>query len=245
MMRFIFCFLLSIFCFSAQALPPGLISVQPISGGLVAWWSMNQISGATFGTDLSGYGHFLTPYNLAGGSPPSFAQYFTNSGQHLQCSIYSRSYYSFSSFSGLPTGANPCTLAFWIYPIYDGGYPAIPFAYGASGYAATRFLYISNSGGSAITISDSTLPNPITVQDNVWSHVVLSNDGSYTTFFINGVWTSKITCVPNPSNPVTFGAIGAAYDVTGFAFRGFLFDFRVYNRTLSTNEVLQLYNQYN
>lgn len=88
-----------------------------------------------------------------------------------------------------------------------------------------------NSSGSATT--------PINFFDRKWHHVVYTVNGNNQSIYKDGVVGTPATeTVTSPSGAVRFGNRPAS----GSYFLGVLDDIRVYNRVLSTTEILELYN---
>jgi hypothetical protein len=88
-----------------------------------------------------------------------------------------------------------------------------------------------NSSGSATT--------PINFFDRKWHHVVYVVNGNNQSIYKDGVAGTPATeTVTSPSGTVRFGNRPAS----GSFFLGVLDDIRVYNRVLSTTEIMELYN---
>lgn len=79
-----------------------------------------------------------------------------------------------------------------------------------------------------------------TIPDNTWLHVVTTWDGSVIRHYINGQlsWVDAATSSGTSQPLLTISGYG------GRMFKGMLDDVRVYNKTLTASEVLQLYNSY-
>ncbi|MFN5479560.1 MAG: LamG domain-containing protein [Chitinophagaceae bacterium] len=82
---------------------------------------------------------------------------------------------------------------------------------------------------------------------NKWYHFVVTHDVNAIRIYVNGELISKINLLgsipPAAIKLPKFGEIGRMAQKDGDAFEGAVRDFRIYNRTISYNEVNYLYNQ--
>lgn len=124
---------------------------------------------------------------------------------------------------------------------------------GSGGYPYTFRMYnqtygtVGDRGKVRFARYDGT-HNPyaissVAVNDNIWHHVVGVKSGSTMTLYMDGASsgtsTDTTTATTTNATSVSLGARNGASN----RFIGSLDEFRVYNRTLSAAEVLELYNQ--
>ena len=239
--------LLALLCLPARALPPGLIAVHPVSRGIIGWWTFRQVTGSTTGIDTSGYGRNLASSYLGGGQPPFYYAYFTNGNQTFNCVNFQRSIYTASSFTGLPTGAAPCSQAFWVNAQQNGSYPAFVLFFCGAFINDSQINGIRIDNGVTGHVKLTTPPyDPVGFQvglpTGTWYHLAFVCDGTYSRCYINGLYYNTVVAVQAIQSPITTFTFGNASG--GFAYWGMLSDYRIYNRTLSDAEVFQLATQY-
>lgn len=80
--------------------------------------------------------------------------------------------------------------------------------------------------------------SPQTVNDGLWKNGVVTVSSSLWTLYLNGVSVASKSMSTNTSNT----AYRLGYDGTTFYYQGNISTIQVYNRALSTSEVLQNYN---
>lgn len=103
------------------------------------------------------------------------------------------------------------------------------------GLAGTSVYMYDNGGTPAGALSSTGA-----ITTGQWQHVVATNDGTTTIFYVNGVALPSISQTRSSST----GTIGIGWDPTiGTEYwDGQIDEIRLYNRALSPNEVSQLYN---
>lgn len=84
----------------------------------------------------------------------------------------------------------------------------------------------------------------LSYENDAWHYIIVTYDGNKTILYINGVNLSETTSFSWNTNPVKI-IIGLQIDETTRPFDGLIDEFRIYNRTLSANEILQIYNSTN
>ena len=135
--------------------------------------------------------------------------------------------------------AGNLTVSAWVYPTdptsynntivektpHDSGFELV-FDNGNGVYAR---------GGGTTLLRDSTnYPN------NKWYHIVLTISGSTATIYVNGIQTAQGPVSPlyaNGGNLIIGGT-----SLNNYNFNGYIDDVRIYNRALSSNEILQINN---
>jgi hypothetical protein len=204
------------------------------SNGLVGWWPFNGNASDESGNGNNGTvnGAILTTdrFGVSGN-----AYYFSSIGCGTSIDVNVN---TTSIQSGL-------TMSVWVMNVGTGCYgPRLLEFYGNDGPGQAQWatdynqnLYgigsITSTGfGCAVSIPMS--PN------NVWSHLVYTNDGTIGKFYKNGQLISTMGSTGNPilSSSGAFGRMNhPAYD----AYNGKLDDIGIWNRALSSCEVADLY----
>jgi hypothetical protein len=150
---------------------------------------------------------------------------------------------------GNGTNDEPFSISAWIKPV-DNARFRIAFKWGTT----LREYYFQIAGGGALQVSiNSSLSVYIgrngqtTISENVWSHVVMTYDGSGNknniNIYLNGVLdndsaisSGTYTAMSNTTQPFEIGR----YNGGSYA-DGQIANTQIYNRALSTSEVLHNY----
>jgi len=137
----------------------------------------------------------------------------------------------------LPSMPAIFTICFWMQMPSFNGYP-MPIAINGPGleyefaFNPSGGFYINNMGSSTVSYTFST---------NTWYHVCCVF-GASCTAYINGVSVGTGTTGITTSGSITTLTVGSCTARTNFGFKGYLDDFRIYNRALSGTEIAQLYS---
>ncbi len=145
-------------------------------------------------------------------------------------------------------GMSALTLEFWINPTIDQSNKGILGWSGDYNDAWGIFIYPDN-----LLFRIKTTSGVVTLQPNSgdvilntgeWTHIALVYDGSKMYLYRNGVLKGP---TPTQTGTIIRGAgstatIGTFYVPTNFCFNGLIDEFAVYNRALSTIEILSIYN---
>ncbi len=159
-----------------------------------------------------------------------------------------------NDYSGLTEG----TIAAWVRPDANSGFPVI-FEASDSGDSDNRLalLYNSNNGELIFFIAESAtqgaplidLVSPTNqVPNSTWTHVAVTVDSTLgTTLYVNGnsVATNASTHFFDDVNDLDFVAWGIdKYDggILDDEFDGFIDDARIYDRALSSSDIAELQN---
>ena len=140
---------------------------------------------------------------------------------------------------------NGGTISAWIYP-YDyggGGYGRI-ISKGSGTTTADYQLWITSPGQLRFKTLNGTTQqstnNAITL--NQWNHVVVVFSSTSETLYVDGVnrtvWGNETSLPPNTANSVQIGGLDGA----SRNFNGTIDEIRVWNRTLSADEIREIYN---
>ncbi|HEY6021773.1 MAG TPA: LamG domain-containing protein, partial [Candidatus Paceibacterota bacterium] len=211
---------LPLFAHAATINPP------PNNLGLVGYWSFDEGNGSN-ATDFSGQGHTAT---LTGGTWVS-----GKLGNAL----------SFNGTSDKVTGGSftvgtNMTISAWVYKNTSTAQRSFFSNRGANGkvyfglYGTQIFLF--DNGGSP----NSFKSNTGVVSIGKWQHIVVTSDGSTSTFYINGIFATSTTQTRTASTGASFG-IGWDPSLLTEFWDGKIDEVRVYSRTLSAAEVSALY----
>jgi hypothetical protein len=151
------------------------------------------------------------------------------------------------------------SISFWISPsvsnpsgsyIFDKSFYLISAGRGVDSWA----MYISSLAIQFLVSyspTDNDDPSPVSVTQNVWTHVVLVKRGTSLFAYRNGLLvTQKLSAFsvipPNGNLPLLMGALNrgrtSPASVLNNYYAGVLDDVFIYNRSLSSSEVLQLYS---
>ena len=234
---------------NATVSPPGLKS------GLVGHWTFDgkNMSGGV-ARDISGQGNNGFLFNIATSTfytAGRLGQGANFDGVDDYISLGASNTYDFSS-------TNAFTIALWIKPPGNTN-ASNTFIRGSSNTSADSTVYLLQTNSSDATawtgrVSDGTTRITLTITGavtvNQWQHLALTWNGATKTLelYKNGVsigsaTDSNFTTLWDGNEAVDENtAIGADIRSTPRHFgKGIMDDVRVYNRTLSAGEVLQLY----
>lgn len=213
-----------------------------VQDGLVGWWRLDEISGNAKDS-IKGNTAIPTGTSILSACPRAGCRNFTGPTNYLVLT-------SSISLTG------PMSVFAWVkvpstntmQPSYGGG---VIFSYTASSCKAGDFFLSVNSGGRVLftqckTDGDTTAMHfsysgGIGTFDQ-WNLIGATSDGTNTgiDFYLNGVRYNNDSNT-NPSGWAVDKVIGRIYDSPGYYFQGSIDDVRVYNRKLTTQEVLDLY----
>ena len=186
---------------------------------LIGWWKFDEASG-NIAYDSSGYNHHG---NLFGG--PAHAPGRINNALSFDGTD---DYVS----SSIPSVPKIFTIESWIYPTQSGREQHI------AEFTNTQF-YVGGNNRLG-TPSWSNVWGNTTLSMNNWYHVVCVRDSTEVRLYLNGnLDGSGGSLGTNPSSPF---AIGDLYGHGGnYKFKGLIDEVRIYNRALSAEEVLALF----
>jgi len=215
---------------------------------LVMWLTFDEGSG-NIAHDYSGNGNNGALYNGSSicSNPPTpgcptwvdgkFGKALSFDGTNDYISVpYSSSLYIPSEL----------TLIAWVYPINPGGGWQTILAHSPAPNQYNYWIYIESNALKASVYSDTypdiAIPNSIS-KANLWYHIVLTaSNGSTVRLYVNG---SLVGTGNAKTNFWTGGyiTIGDLRPVRGMIFNGTIDDVRIYNRTLTDEEILSHYQQ--
>jgi gliding motility-associated-like protein len=228
--------------FSALFLSVGMSALGQVpnyvpTNGLVGWWPFNgdandesgnanngTVNGAILTTDRNGVSNS--------------AYYFSSSGCATRIDVNVNT-------SSIQTGL---TMSVWVMNVGNGclGPRLLEFWPGSNGpgmaqwgtaYGSLNIYGIGSTTSTGFSCSAGIPMSP----NNIWSHLVYTNDGSQGKFYKDGV---LITTVNSTGNPIlaSSAAFGRMNHPANDAYNGNLDDIGIWNRALSDCEVAALYS---
>uniref|UniRef100_A0A6U0RR20 LamG-like jellyroll fold domain-containing protein n=1 Tax=Eucampia antarctica TaxID=49252 RepID=A0A6U0RR20_9STRA len=174
------------------------------------------------------------------------------SGKARQVAKFTAEGRGFASATGLPEGNAARTIVGW-FKQSCVSLPAVsqrPFGYGSTGtescgeafYIQNDFPFSDNFGILAYGYADSCFYSIFIAECDTWYHIAVAFDGTGTYDYVNG---EMIDTIVQPSTLTTKTNVGdgasAAMPMT-LGYEGYVADFGIFNRVLSTTEVERIYN---
>jgi len=242
-MRYLIALLLS--CSTLMANPP-IGYNDPTIGGLVGWWTMNEKTGTLTTADLSGNGNtgYLT-------NSPAWTNGVVGSGLKFNGiqTLSSGNYIGIANSQSLQTIQSNMTLSLW-FNANTGGSLVNKSAYGSLTFPYQSFeAALESTLQPTVIIGDGT--NRVIYTANVifnankWYNISYTYNGSQLNLYSNAVniaSTNFSIKIQTNQWPVTIGSAVYLTDTYNGVFNGIMDDIRIYNRALSSDEILKLYN---
>jgi Concanavalin A-like lectin/glucanases superfamily len=223
--------------------PPVLAPPANLPGGLVAQYLFD---GDT--KDSSGHGHdaALPPDPNAVDSVFA-ADRFGAANSALDLSNTTLNWEMIPDNSDFQFGTGDFTFAVWLKYGPQAGYSVALIKASSTGSwdGPTLFVDYPSAGGASYRTTSGNLVQSVAtgLNDNTWRHFTFLRSGTNLSLYINGVLDSNGLDSPvvdvSDSEPMWLGCNQA--DRTVQNYDGLMDELRVYNRALSTNEVLALY----
>ncbi len=215
------------------------------TGGLVGWWKMDEAvantctGGANDSCDSSGNaidGAWLGNATAVVGKFGNGVS-FDNAGDVV----------GLGSPATLDFGNNGSfTFAGWIKPTTLGDYDSFISKNTTGRTSPYSYMTVFMANGGLTVYNSSawiTLCGAGSVVTGSWQHVVFNYNGTTITGYVNGKSCGSVAFT-YPDNSAYDVSIGSWYAAsTAYDFNGVMDDVRIYNRTLSSNEIKDLYNQ--
>jgi hypothetical protein len=216
----------------------GYSNVEPgLNSGLVALWHLDEISGTSGGNsvrDSSGGNYHGTPsgtINFAKDKKMSNAAEFI--GSSITISTSDLKFAGTASFS----------TSFWLKTSITSGFlnilnPRASDANGGQGW----IIYVSGTVGKArlsrtVNSVEFGVSSGSTINDGKWHHIVTTFNGSTARIYVDGMLSNT-----QADNNSILG-VGSIFYIGGSAGTGFLDEIAIWNRDISSMEVLQLYRR--
>ena len=143
-----------------------------------------------------------------------------------------------ASIASLPTVGGARTVSVWA--LVNSGTDAYIWNYGNGVFKEGYGLSIQPTSMRNIGVGDDILLNGYTVGAVNWVHVVTTYDGTTARIFHNGV--ERTSANKNWTTASSVFRLGKYFDGSN-VFDGSVDDLRIYNRAITTAEVVELYNQ--
>lgn len=140
----------------------------------------------------------------------------------------------------LPTAGSARSVSVWA--LVNSGADAYIWNYGNGVFKEGYGLSVQPTSIRNFGVSDDILLNGFTVGAVNWVHIVTTYDGTTARIFHNGVERTSANKFWNTASSVF--RLGKYFDGQN-VFDGSVDDLRIYNRALTTAEVVELYNQTN
>ena len=165
---------------------------------------------------------------------------FNASGKFGAAAVFngSSSYVLASSF--MPTGSNPRSASAWVKTTISNANMTILFSGSGSNNNAFIFRVINGKLGVAFYANDHDF-TATGLTDGNWHHVVATYDGSVAKVYLDGnlIGTGSAGAVSTNSGNFAIGAYNNGVDAL---FNGSIDQVRIFNDSLTSDEVTQLYN---
>lgn len=200
---------------------------------LVVWHSFDgPYLNTTTSTDRGSSGNHGT---LANGPTPKAGKV----GQALRFDGSDDRIVTMQNPSGLGYGAGDFSWFAWIYPERVNDSYEMIWAQGGSGipYFAVRDDVLHVYVGSTYETTSGY------IAANTWQHVGVVRSSGTLTLYKNGVAYSSTSSQPGSISAPDYAYISSYGSGGAHAFKGVIDDLRIYNKALSTTEILALYNQ--
>ena len=209
---------------------------MPFEGG-----SLNgTAAGTANGTkDYSGYGNNGTVVNATWNSTAGH----DGKGAYIFNSV--SQYINIGNASSLSMISSAYTLEGWVFFTTNTNFPGL-FQRGDGATTSSQIeVYLQSNSQLTLMHNRETTPfyelwSAITL--NQWVHLAITWNGSNWTVYYNGAPASKVESVGTPASPNTGETSYIGFGYNGYAMNGTISEFRIYNRSLTTDQVLTLYN---
>lgn len=217
-----------------------------VTAGLVAWWTFNEGVG-TNAADSSGNSYNAHYYNPSATNLPtwtngiiSFAYMATNGDESALANPGSGSLLNFAT-------TNIVTVTAWVrLQGSDPGHSEVALSIGTAG-SSNRRTFVAHRNAQQLSYwnaNSSWLTTFAPLTRNTWYHVVwIDRPGSGCSFYTNGVLVSTLATgalSPTVDGNAMIGASDSG-DPSHGSILGVLDDVRIYNRELTTNEIMTIY----
>ena len=230
---------------------PAQIAYDYNKGGPVGWWKLDECQG-NIAYDWSGIGNTGTIIIGASGTQNSLGTCAVGTSAAWTSGAIGKINSSLN-FDGnddyignltnvLATNTNSETISAWVKPNNLSGDKYIFIQNGPT------LFHISNDKlvGGIYTGTWTSVTSISSLVANVWSHVVMTYDGSNIKLYINGKFDNSVAKTGNLSSLscVEIGRFNGGNCSTGVSsyFNGQLDDIRLYNYALTSEQIKTLYN---
>lgn len=215
-----------------------LAIIDSIRVGLVAHYPLNSSP-----KDLTGNNPDMVPVNVSvqlsgrANTTDEYAYYFAgNPTSYARCMLT-----NYKAVKGA------ITIAFWAKETGPGSYSPRLFEFWPGNYGVGFFWFNWYQGRIKWAGSDFSIAASDSLASKTWYHFVVTNDIYSTRIYCNGKimvrYNQLGTTPPSAIQLSPYFELGRLAQRPADAFEGAMRDFRIYNRSLSENEVTFLYKQ--
>ena len=205
--------------------------------GLVAHYKMNDTDGTTVVDSVAG--------NNGTATEDTSAMHVSGKvGGALSFDGGSEVDYDTTSF---PAGDSDSTVGAWVYPTNYDSWGIVASWGGVDPWNNTiRAFSIQPGGYMGFGAYANDYTSSVVVPLNTWSYLAWVYDGTNIYFYLNGVLDDTYnigTIATNNSDQISgYHSMGGVNGGTAGTFVGSIDDVRIYNKALSQDEILQIYN---
>jgi hypothetical protein len=143
--------------------------------------------------------------------------------------------------SSLNFGVNPTfTISVWINKSSQNNGGVISKALAYNGYIWNGWEYFNDD----FSVGYPCLNNPFSINQNLWKNVIIQCENGIITIFVDGLFAIQYSCNQLLSNTISTSEnmfFGVDRDGDYF-FKGKIDDIGIWNRSLTTQEITNLYN---
>jgi len=215
---------------------------------LVACYQLDENTGSAFFDGIPNPFNDGTTVN-----GPTWVPGVYNSGLHFNGTTQ----YGYSPDEDSLDLTNSVTLAIWVKPENVATQDLIKKVLGSTGYelvlsAGTgspsnykAFVRLNGNDEYRVATSSNYCDNTVNCTVNTWKHIAATYDGTTIRIYFNGVLENSLPAsitIGTNTAPMSVGAFYTGSSASRW-YQGTMDDVRVYNRTLSDNEILALYSR--
>ncbi|MDB6110510.1 MAG: Immunoglobulin I-set domain protein [Pedosphaera sp.] len=240
---------------SVTSTPPAILQLTPftLASALAGYWTFDDGTNSATAADASTNGNIgnLTSFpdfvsEWVSGRTNGALVFNPTAGLNEYVSVPDSASLNFNTVSNF-------SLAAWVKGpavqllgagVIAKGYGGVNEAYAIDFIAGNFYrFYLRNAAGGSTVLNTSVTPN------GQWQHIVATYDGAFTTmnFYVNGVLVASNTAAPptllaDNGHELSIGAReSSSFSGYNLPFNGTIDDVRIYGRTLSSNDVVNLY----
>ncbi len=239
---------------------PGNLSSHSASSNLVAWWKMNNLTTGIQDSSTNSNNGTAFDLNVQPGSVSTLNGLSLGMSQSnlVQSDLqtvapYSKYALDFDGTNDIVEIANTTDFAFgtggftislWVnfVSLTSGGYNILDFRTSGSG-TTVGALWINSTDGLRWYVNGAYLSADIpaaSFSNNTWYNVIILNNGSTTSFYLNG------DSIDSASDTTSYTAaplrIGG-YSNGGYVVNGSLSNISIWNAGLTSSQVTEIYNE--
>lgn len=209
--------------------------------GLVGHWTFDDCDNCTSVADKSGNGNTGTVTDTG----VSGARNRVSGKINNAMSFAGANEYVSTPTNQIPSGNSHITISYWQYQRSNTAQMATVSLEGPTGYTFTivpivlggNYYIWTNSIDASFIVTPAQHP-PL----NQWVHVAINYDGTKINYYKDGVFQASYVTSVNTGD-LTVNYIGRRVRVATGDYNGIIDDVRIYNRALSADEIMRLYEE--